>query len=198
MSSNSSCDDSIYNLVETVSKKEENYRQIAIIANVMMCLLPGPTAVLNIMVLVTIWRKVSLRTASNLFLCNLALSDLAVSIICEPLYAVVSLNKLHTCTTSFVISLLSTGLTTASYLTVVSSTVERYMVLSYPLQHSSMVTICRVAVLCVVVWIVSSVVGVLFSMYRFFAFAVVAGVTFSICIMAFCQAVVALIPQCII
>lgn len=164
-----------------------------LIATVLLCGLIIPTAVLNLLVLGAVWRKASLRTPSNIFLCNLALSDLAVALIGEPAMAAdkfiaIPINNLKvSCYMSSAVTTISVALCFVSFLTIVLSTFDRYLALKFHLKYVSHVTIARVSWSCVFIWGISFVAA-LAGLFHKSVFKYMLTVGGSVCVaaMAFC------------
>lgn len=124
-----------------------------------------PIIFLNILTLVTVWRKPSFHSPSNIFICNLAISDLAVGVIAIPLSMAWKITNITSENTSVICavgySAALTGATAAgsSFLTLILATFDRYLALRYHLHYPTKVTTRRVLVVCVVGWLFSFVEG---------------------------------------
>ena len=100
----------------------------------------------NLLVLVTIWRTPHLHSPSNTLLFGLALSDLCVGIVSEPLsvgfQAVLFKNsgKINSCTLVNTRTLISTFLTAVTLLTVTAMSVDRYLAIYLHLRYEQVVT----------------------------------------------------------
>ncbi|XP_028514223.1 melanocyte-stimulating hormone receptor-like [Exaiptasia diaphana] len=171
-----------------------------LIATILLSLLIIPTAVLNLLVLAAVWRKALLKTPSNVFLCNLALSDLAVALIGEPAMVAVkfiamSINNVQiSCYISSAITTISVALCFVSFLTIVLSTVDRYLALKFHLTYASRVTLFRVTWTCVLVWVISlfaSLAGVFHN--TTFKYIITVGGSVCVATMAFCYTKIFLI-----
>ena len=87
----------------------------------------------NLLVLVTIWRSPNLHSPSNTLLFGLALSDLCVGIVSEPLHVAFqavlfnNFGKITSCTLMNVRNLISVFLTVVTLLTVTAMSVDRYL-----------------------------------------------------------------------
>ncbi|EDO31500.1 predicted protein [Nematostella vectensis] len=123
--------------------------------------IPGST--LNLLILATIWRRSSLQTPSNLFLCNLALSDFIVGVVSLPLaiswkyVEIFGKNKEVLCSVGLTAFALSSVFAGISILTVTAATVDRYLALYLHLSYPAKVTTKRVAVGCLLMWTTSLV-----------------------------------------
>ena len=117
----------------------------------------------NLLVLVTIWRTPHLHSPSNTLLFGLALSDLCVGIVCEPLFvgfqAVLFKNsgKITSCTLFNTLTLISTFLTAVTLLTVTAMSVDRYLAIYLHLRYEQVVTENRARKVILCLWFISSV-----------------------------------------
>jgi len=117
----------------------------------------------NLLVLVTIWRGPNLHTSSNTLLFGLALSDLCVGIVSEPLHvgfqAVILNNsgKITSCTLTKVRKIISLFLTAVTLLTVTAMSVDRYLAIYLHLRYEQVVTEKRARKVILCLWFISSV-----------------------------------------
>jgi len=116
----------------------------------------------NLLVLVTIWRGPHLHTSSNTLLFGLALSDLCVGIVSEPLHvgfhAVILKNsgKITSCALTEVRNLISLFLTEVTLLTVTAMSVDRYLAIYLHLRYEQVVTEKRTRKFILCLWLISS------------------------------------------
>jgi len=116
----------------------------------------------NSLVVSAVWRTPSLRYPSIVFLCGLAMSDLAVGLVVQPWFVAVELLKIQglssggDCkmetaflTLAFVVCGVSFG-----HVTLIS--VDRYIAIQYPLRYPSIVTLPRVLCLITLCWLTST------------------------------------------
>ena len=117
----------------------------------------------NLLVLVTIWRSPHLHTSSNTLLFGLALSDLCVGLISEPLnvgfLAMLLKNsgKITSCTLTNARTLISLFLTTVTLLTITAMSVDRYLAIYLHLRYEQVVTEERARKVILCVWLISGV-----------------------------------------
>ena len=117
----------------------------------------------NLLVLLTIWRSPHLHSPSNTILFGLALSDLFVGLVSEPLnvgfHAVLFWNssKLTSCTLVNARNFISTFLTLVTMLTVTAMSVDRYLAIYLHMRYEQVVTDknTRKVILCL--WLIGSV-----------------------------------------
>ena len=115
----------------------------------------------NSVVITAVWKTPSLRYPSILLLCGLALSDIAVGSIVEPLFIAVELLKMYgypkgDCrleTTFFIIAFVLCGV---SFANVTLTSLDRYLAIQFPLRYDTIVTIPRVYALIILCWVGST------------------------------------------
>ena len=113
----------------------------------------------NLLVLHAVWKTPTLRLPSMVLLCGLALSDLAVGAVVEPLF--ITYNLIHLYSQSERLKRLSMSvynvfgfsLCGISLCTVTAVSVDRLVAIQKPLHYPSIITIPRVRRVLVAVWI---------------------------------------------
>ena len=116
----------------------------------------------NLLVLLTIWRSPRLHSPSNTLLFGLALSDLCVGVISEPLevgFQAVLFNnsgKITSCTLMKIRNLISVFLTLVTLLTVTAMSVDRYLAIYLHLRYEQLVTVTRTIKVMLCLWLISS------------------------------------------
>ena len=117
----------------------------------------------NLLVLVTIWRSPHLQSFSNALVFGLALSDLCIGIVSEPLYvgfqAVLFKNsgEITSCTLANTITLITKFLTGVTLLTVTAMSVDRYLALCLHLRYEQVVTEKKTKRVILSLWLISGV-----------------------------------------
>jgi hypothetical protein len=132
-------------LDEDKSPSKIYYSDILVIT--VSCVFSVIATTANAIVLVIIWRTPSLRTPSYAVLCCLALSDLFVGLIVQPLVIAVKVGAVlgsFSCTLWTIKETISWTLSAVSFLTMVLVSVERYLALYLHLKYVQLVTIKRV------------------------------------------------------
>ena len=118
----------------------------------------------NTLILAAIWKTPSLHSATNVLVFGLALSDLGVGLISQPL-AIFKVSKLlgesKELTTLF--GCFSGSLASVSLLTVTAIGLDRYLALKLYLRYKELVTIKRVVCVHVIIWVGSILAAVLRS-----------------------------------
>ena len=119
------------------------------------------TVFANSLVITAIWRTPSLRYPSVVFLCGLAVSDLAVGLIVQPLFIGIELFKMlgqpgnSDCTLETVFITLAFTLCGVSFGNVTSISFDRYLAIHFPLRYSTIVTLPRVVFVITLCWLTS-------------------------------------------
>lgn len=111
------------------------------------------TTVSNVLILAAIWKTTTLHTVTNALVFSLALSDLGVGLICQPLGILISLSLVeHEKTWASVFQMFTASLSAISLLTITAISMERYMALKLHLRYQELVTIKRVVCALVSIW----------------------------------------------
>ncbi|XP_078363774.1 melanocortin receptor 3-like [Oculina patagonica] len=112
------------------------------------------TTIGNAFILTAIWKTPSLHTATNALLFSLALSDLGVGLITQPLGVVFSKDPVEMEKTWVkpTFQMFSGSLAAVSLLTITAISVERYLALKLHLRHQELVTVKRVFYVLVLIW----------------------------------------------
>ena len=112
-------------------------------------------AVGNSLVLVTIWRTPRLHSPSNVLLAGLAVSDLGVGLICQPFWIIEEMtsNTVHDIV-SWIYCLSADFFVEVSLVTLTAISVDRYLALKLHLRYRELVTVKRVLIVLVTIWMV--------------------------------------------
>ena len=127
------------------------------------------TTIENLLVLVTISRSPNLRSPPNTLLFGLALSDLCVGLVSEPLHigfqAVLFKNsgKITSCTLMKVRNSISVFLTVVTVLTVTAMSVDRYLAIYLHLRYEQVVTVKKTRKVILCIWLISGVPSVIMA-----------------------------------
>lgn len=132
------------NITENDQLNENNYRpETTVIIN---CVLNAPLMLMSItgnsLVLAAILRTPTLHSPSIMFLCSLAVSDLLVGLVIQPLYIAYELTKF-----SFLYQPMTTMAVTGvgvSLSTITAISVDRFLALQYLMRYPNVMTIHRV------------------------------------------------------
>ena len=134
---------------------------------VINCVLNAPLMLISILgnalVLAAIIKTPAIRSTSMHMLCSLAVSDLLVGLISQPLYIAVGLSMKDS---SLVTALITIGFSfcLVSLATVTAISVDRFIALHYHMRYATLVTHSRVRYTLVIIWIISFLVD---SVYFF-------------------------------
>ncbi|XP_078345760.1 histamine H2 receptor-like [Oculina patagonica] len=141
------------------SYDEENSTPGTII--IINCVLNAPLMLISILgnalVLAAIIRTPSIRSISMTMLCSLAVSDLLVGFIVQPVYIAEEFTK----TTLFHNLAIKIGypVCAASILTITAINVDRFLALHYHMRYATLVTKSRVKYTLVILWLISFLVS---------------------------------------
>jgi len=124
---------------------------------VLMFLFSPPTIVLNLLVLVGIYKTPSLHSPSNILLCGLALTDLGAGAIALPMFAIFSigyaLNATHLlCYMDILTKLLVTPFSGISFVTMTLISLDRMIALMFHMKYYCIVTTRRVLIAVIFSW----------------------------------------------
>ena len=116
----------------------------------------------NTLILAALHKETSLQPASEILYCNLAITDLCVGVIVQPVSAVYSLSevneKMIICyyrgLTGFIAAVI---LCLASLITVTTISVDRLLVLSFGFKYREVITRKRANIIVVAIWVLSTV-----------------------------------------
>ena len=131
----------------------------AITASVLAAAISPVATLENALVLVSFWRTPSLLTPANVLLISLAMTDLGTGLITAPLFSISSIAKLMEdeglfCKVTPVYMAAATCLSGISLTTLTAISVERYTALRVHLRYNEVVTMRRVCVVAMGMWIV--------------------------------------------
>lgn len=120
--------------------------------------------VANLLVLAAIRRTPSLHSPSNTLLFGLALSDLGVALICQPLFFAQILGKVIRnesvfCEAGITVEITANALCVISLLTVTAVSFDRYLALRLHLRYKELITIKRVIIALGIIWLIGSLIG---------------------------------------
>ena len=130
------------------SKQEFTFQIAICVFNVIFSL----TAIFgNSAILITIWKTSSLPSVANIFLASLAVSDLAVGLVIQPLFIANVLRGEYIA--HLALTNLGTILTLASFFTITAIAVDRLLALQLHLRYEAVVTQFRVTMAVILIWV---------------------------------------------
>ncbi len=116
----------------------------------------------NAMILAAIIRTPSIRSPSMIMLCSLAVSDLLVGFITQPLHLANQLTKENVPFVSHLLVTMGHSVCGVSLLTMTAISVDRFLALHCHMRYVTLVTKSRVKYILVVIWLISFCVAGLF------------------------------------
>ena len=147
------------------------------------CVLNTPLVLISILdnalVLAAIIRTPSIRSTSMIMLCSLAVSDLLVGFLAQPIYIAKELTRDLSVHNAWM--MIGPSLCAVSFLTITAITVDRFLALHYHMRYATLVTKSRVKYTLVIIWLISF----LGSGYQFWSLRVqrfLVGVAIVICL----------------
>ena len=152
--------DNEYGSTDRYSNNDPNNATLQTVI-VISCVLNAPLMLISILgnalVLVAIIRTPSIRSTSMHMLCSLAVSDLLVGVISQPLYIASALSKESSLSTATIT--IGYSFCFVSLATVTAISVDRYMALHYHMRYPTLVTHSRVRYTLVIIWMISFLVN---------------------------------------
>lgn len=141
---------------------------LAIVLN----MITAPIAVLgNITIIIAIFKTPTLHTPSNFLISNLALADFITGLLCQPLFIVYKIAEFKMkidllCHTRLVMDAIAYIASAMSCATLCMISVERYLALHFHLRYHQLVSIKKLLIPVVTLW----VIGIVISISRFFTY----------------------------
>ena len=125
------------------------------------CVLNAPlmlTSILgNALVLAAIIRTPCIRSTSVIMLCSLAMSDILVGFLAQPIFIALHLTKDHFVYHVWIVT--GPALCGVSLMTITAITVDRFLALHYHMRYATLVTKSRVIYTLIVIWLISFLVS---------------------------------------
>ena len=133
----------------------------------------------NSLVLTAVWKTPSIRSTSMIILCSLAVSDLLVGLVVQPLYIADELSEdLLFNRVSDMIGFYFCGV---SFGTMTAISVDRLMALHYHMRYASLMTECRGKFIAGMIWVVIFL-SLGLHLWNIFRFHLVAGIFIAMCL----------------
>ena len=169
-----------------ILQKSENSK--VTIANITLNIIFSVTATLeNLLVLVTIWRSPNLQSPSNTLLCGLAISDLCIGLLSEPLFIGLQVelleNSLASCVLPTVYAIISTFFAEITLFTVTAISIDRYLAIHFHLRYAEVVTEKKAMITVFCFWLISGLHSVTWNL-GFVTFCEVVAVIGTLCLVA--------------
>ncbi|XP_020630266.1 histamine H2 receptor-like [Orbicella faveolata] len=156
------------------------YETTIIVNCILNALFMLSTVLGNSLVLAAILRTPSLRSSSITFLCSLAVSDLFVGLVVQPVYIAYQLTE--SATVFQILSIVAGSGCGFSLLLMTTITVDRFLALHYHMQYPNLMTSHRALYTSVTLWIVSLLLS-LCSFWKMEAYHFAAAVSIAICLL---------------
>ena len=154
-------------------------KSIVIINSVLNAPLMITSIIGNTLVLAAVLRTPSLRSPSLTLLCSLAISDLLVAIVVQPLYIATEITNVRIHPVLRLSEIIQFSLCGVSLCTITSISLDRFAALHYHMRYAAMVTVRRVSCMSVTTWIV---VFTLSGFYFWNKIIFFAGICVAICV----------------
>ena len=132
----------------------------------------------NTLVLFAVLKTPSLRSPSTVFLISLAVSDLLVGLVVQPVYIV---NELTNDSLTKLLNITSPCACAVSLITMTSISVDRFLALHYHMRYPNMMTTHRAIYISAVNWITSIALSLL-VFWNMNAFYITAGIGIGFCL----------------
>ena len=145
---------------------EKNYHSLGTAISIVNGFL-SPVAVLtNFLILLALWKTLSLRSASNIFVSSLALADLCVGLFLQPTLVFINLAAHHVSTQAFCLvfkfhMFLAYLFTALSLGTLTYLSIERSIALHWHLRYYEIVTTKKVTVTVIQLWVFQLVMSII-------------------------------------
>ena len=138
---------------ERYLENEFNYANTISVTVIIIC----TTLIGNSAILITIWKTPSLHSAANILLSSLAVSDLAVGLIVQPLFIASVQCRIYSMFILYITS--GTFFCIASFFTVTAIGLERLLALQLHLRYHAFVTPFRVTGVVIFIYFISGIVA---------------------------------------
>lgn len=154
----------IYNIRTEIGNPAINAHLIAFfVMNILMAI---PTIVLNGIVIIAFFTTSTLKGPSYIFLASFAFTDFMVGLLAEPLLMALTLSDVMYkeqifCLLALPVRLVTTSLATVSFYSLVAISIDRYLAIRLKMRYKSTVTVTRVRIIVVGLWVLSVSVGFL-------------------------------------
>ena len=147
------------------------------------CVLNAPLMLISILgnalVLAAIIRTPSIRSTSVIMLCSLAVSDLLVGLIVQPIFIALQLTNDHF--VNHVSNMTGPPLCAVSLFTITAITVDRFLALHYHMRYATLVTKSRVKYTLVIIWLIAIFLSG-FHFWKIHLYRLLSGVVVIICL----------------
>lgn len=137
-------------------------KEALVISDTILCVLNAVFSVVavfaNIVILYALYKATTLNSTSKALLCSLALSDLGVGAIVQPLFvayrwAQIKGNLTVACTAGIITHIVGSHLSAVSFLTMTAISIDRLLALVLRIKYQSTITLKRILFVLAAIWI---------------------------------------------
>ena len=146
--------------VQTTSTivSEENYQIFLSGVGIINAMLSPIAVCTNFLILLSLWKTSSLQSPSNILIASLALADLCIGLVLQPMLAVINIGVPHASSTAFCIvfrsqMFLAYHFTALSLGTLTYLSLERLIALRLHLRYYELITTKKVSITVIQLWV---------------------------------------------
>lgn len=148
----------------------ENFYSTYMASIVLNSICALPTSVLNMLVMVVVWRKPQLHSPSNVLLSNLALTDFGVGCVVQPVFVAHKIGEIYGniplhCIASLVSKTLASVLGAVSLMTLTAISIDRLLALVLSVRYRAVVTIRQTTRTVGFLWIIGIISAIPLFIY---------------------------------
>lgn len=161
----------------------------SIVINLMSCV---PTVIINLLVILAIYRTPAIQTTSNILLCSLALTDLAVGLLVQPIYVMSRiaevLKSFHLfCPTWLISRILASWMANVSLLTLTLVAIDRVLAMHLGIRYRTVIKASRITAVAAALWVIAGFL----SCIRLFTYEVriflgISAAIYILCLLVLC------------
>ena len=144
---------SVKNVNENREYDDQRLYNTIVVCVALNLLLSFTTLFGNVAIIITLWKTPSLHSPANILLASLAVSDLTVGLVVQPLFIATTLKQ--DTTIQIIYESLSIFLCSVSFYTTTSVGVDRLLALQLHLRYAGLVTPFRVTGMVIFIWVFS-------------------------------------------
>ncbi|XP_078381490.1 melanocyte-stimulating hormone receptor-like [Oculina patagonica] len=138
--------------IHRFSEQDLNFKIVNTVLNVIIFLM---TLFGNSLILITIWKTSSLHSVANILLASLAVSDLAIGLVVQPLLIANMFSEVYIF--GLAMDILCPILSLTSFFTISAIAVDRLLALQLHLRYKAVVTPLRVTWAVILIWVSAAI-----------------------------------------